>query len=121
MSTEQLLSLIKKNPLSRGVTFSGGEPLLQAAALLPLAKILREDGYELALYTGYTFEEVLQLGDDALSLLSLIDVLIDGPFVQEEKSLALRFRGSKNQRILNVAESLAKKKAIGETSERWGF
>lgn len=120
VETDTLLSEIKKNPLLKGVTFSGGEPLIQAAALLPLAQAVKALGLELAIYTGYTFETLLQMADpDVIKLLHLADVLIDGPFVMAERNLELNFRGSNNQRIVNLPASLAQKKAVIETADRW--
>lgn len=110
---------ILKNPLCHGVTFSGGEPFAQPEGFACLAKLLKEKGYEVASYTGYTFEQLLNGTPGQRQLLASIDVLIDGPFLQEEKSLELNFRGSKNQRILNVPASLQAGKAILMTDERW--
>ena len=104
-----------------GVTFSGGEPMLQAEALLPLAQMIRDAGLDLAIYTGYTFEELLMQDDAAvLKLLSLANILIDGPFILEKRSLNLSFRGSSNQRILNLEESLKQGMAVFENSP-WGL
>lgn len=117
---DELLAEIKRNPLLKGVTFSGGEPLAQAAALLPLAQAVRDMGLELAIYTGYTFEQLLKLDNpDIMALLALADTLIDGPFLLAERNLELNFRGSSNQRILNLPASLAQKKAVTETANRW--
>ena len=115
----QVLAEIMKNPLCRGVTFSGGEPFAQPEGFACLAKLLKERGYEVASYTGYTFEQLLHGTPGQKELLAVIDVLIDGPFVQAEKSLELSFRGSKNQRILDVAASLRAGEAIEATSPRW--
>lgn len=116
---EDLVDVVKSNPLCRGVTFSGGEPFAQAAGYAKLAKLLKTEGYEVASYSGYTFEELLSGSDDQKELLSSIDILIDGPFVLAERSLELVFRGSRNQRILDVPKSLAAGKAIPTTSPRW--
>jgi anaerobic ribonucleoside-triphosphate reductase activating protein len=119
-TADEVFALIRKNPLLTGVTFSGGEPLLQAAALLPLAKMIKEEGLDLAIYTGYTFEAILGENDpQVLALLSLADILIDGPFLLRERNLSLRFRGSENQRILDVPRSLAAKSAIWTEDEDW--
>ena len=115
----QVLAEILKNPLCRGVTFSGGEPFAQAEGFACLAKLLKGKGYEVASYTGYTFEQLLRGTSAQKALLESIDVLIDGPFVQAEKSLEICFRGSKNQRILDVPASLQAGKAIPITSPRW--
>lgn len=120
VSAAELLAQIKRNPLLKGVTFSGGEPLAQAEALLPLAKELRTLELELAIYTGYTFEQLLQMNDPAIrQLLAQADALIDGPFIQAERDLELNFRGSANQRILDLPRSLAAGKAVIETAGRW--
>ena len=84
-----------------------------------LAIMLKKEGYEVASYTGYTFEQLLQGTKAQKMLLKTIDVLIDGPFVKAEKSLELSFRGSRNQRILDVPASLAAGKAVLNTSYRW--
>ncbi len=116
---EEVFSVIRGNPLCRGVTFSGGEPFAQAAEFARLGKMLKEQGYEVAAYSGYTFEELLAGTQPQQDLLFVLDVLIDGPFLLSERSLELNFRGSRNQRILNVPESLRAGKAVPETSARW--
>ena len=116
---EAVADMVKGNPLCRGVTFSGGEPFAQAGELAVLAHMLRAAGYEVASYSGYTFEQLLNGTPEQRELLAAIDVLIDGPFVQAERSLELNFRGSRNQRILNVKASLAAGRAVPETSLRW--
>ena len=120
VSVDEVAAIIHSNPLCRGITFSGGEPFLQADELFKLAKKLKEDGYEIASYTGFTFEELLANGtQEQRDLLSVLDVLIDGPFILSERTLDLSFRGSSNQRILNVQESLRVGKAVLEDSSRW--
>ena len=84
---EAIVDIVKSNPLCRGVTFSGGEPFAQAAGFAKLAGLLKEKGYEVASYSGYTFEELLEGSEDQKKLLEAIDILIDGPFLQAEKSL----------------------------------
>ena len=116
---EDLVDVVRSNPLCRGVTFSGGEPFAQAAGFAKLATLLKEQGYEVASYSGYTFEELLEGSEEQKELLRSIDILIDGPFLQAEKSLELAFRGSRNQRILDVKKSLAAGEAIAVTSGRW--
>ena len=119
MTADEVMDTVRKNPLCRGVTFSGGEPFAQAGALLTLARMLKAAGYELAVYTGYTFEQLLCGSEDQQALLREADVLIDGPFLLAQRSLDLNFRGSANQRVLNVRESLAAGRAVPETSARW--
>ncbi len=119
MEEEQILAIVRSNPLCRGVTFSGGEPFSQAAGFAKLAQMLKEHGYEVASYSGATFERLLQGDDDQRALLRAIDVLIDGPFVEAEKSLTISFRGSRNQRILDVKKSLECGAAVEITTGRW--
>ena len=116
---EDLVDVVRSNPLCRGVTFSGGEPFAQAAEFAHLAALLKEKGYEVASYSGYTFEELLDGTDGQKALLQLLDVLIDGPFVMREKSLEIAFRGSRNQRIINVPESLKAGKVVTIDRGRW--
>lgn len=119
-TSEEVLAQIEANPLLGGVTFSGGEPFCQAAALLPLAEAIKNRGLELAVYTGYTFEELLTLPDPAVKqLLALTDTLIDGPYLEAERNLELNFRGSANQRILKARESLAAGRPLAEDAPRW--
>ena len=105
---ETVLEIVRGNPLCRGVTFSGGEPFAQAEGFAELAELLKADGYEIASYTGYTFEHLRDRGTEAQrKLLSLLDVLVDGPFILAQRSLELVYRGSGNQRIIDVPNSLA--------------
>ena len=119
MDEETILDIVRSNPLCRGVTFSGGEPFAQAEAFAKLARLLKEKGYEVASYSGYTFEQLLSGSPAQKELLEAIDVLIDGPFIQSEKSLEIAFRGSRNQRILDVKKSLAAGQAVSVTAKRW--
>ena len=119
---DDLLAKIDMNPLLQGVTFSGGEPLLRAEALLPLAEGVRARSLPLAIYTGYTFEEVLASGDRAaLELLTYAETMIDGPFILAQRSLTLPFRGSHNQRILDVASSIATGSAVATSDPEWMY
>ena len=100
-----ILAEFDKNPLLKGVTISGGEPFLQAEALVPLALAVKARGKDLWCYSGYTFEQLCAMAekDSAVrELLSLLDVLVDGPYLHEQRDLTLRFRGSANQRIIYV-------------------
>lgn len=119
MEVERIFEIIRQNPLCRGVTFSGGEPFAQAEGYEKLARLLKAAGYEVASYSGYTFEQLLHGTPAQKDLLATIDILIDGPYLAQERSLELSFRGSRNQRILDVKESLAQGKAIETQSKRW--
>ncbi len=104
-TTDELFSAIKENPLLSGVTFSGGEPFCQAEALCELAhaiKILRLNIY---IYSGYTIEQLLEkAAQDPFikELLQLCDTLVDGPYIEQQRNLELLFRGSENQRIIDL-------------------
>ena len=119
MAPEEILAMVKKNPMIRGVTLSGGEPFSQAAEHAELAKLLRENGYEVAVYSGYTFEQLQNGTTEQKLLLENVDILVDGPFLLEQRTLDARFRGSRNQRVINVPQSLKEQKAVCETRESW--
>ena len=103
-----LLQDMCRNPMIRGVTFSGGEPFCQPEPLYALAVELKKKGKHLMAYSGYTFEQLLALESPAVrQLLSQLDLLVDGRFVEAERNIELRFRGSANQRVLDVPASLA--------------
>ena len=114
-TVEQLLEEIKKNPLLKGVTFSGGEPFCQPGALAELARRIHSMGMDVMCYTGYIYEDLVSKGreePEVRELLENCDALVDGPFLLEEKSLMLHFRGSRNQRILDLPRSLASGRAV---------
>lgn len=103
METEILLARIVENPLLQGVTFSGGEPFLQSAALADLAQKLHVNSLDVVTYTGYTLEKLKAMKDESINaLLRESDLLIDGPFQSENRDLTLSFRGSSNQRIIEL-------------------
>ena len=107
--TGELLRRIAANPLLTGVTFSGGEPFCQPEALLPLADGIRAMGRDIFCYTGYTLEQLLELAGQRpaiLALLRRIDTLVDGPYLEAQRDLTLRFRGSSNQRVIDLHEAL---------------
>lgn len=116
---EKIIEIIKVNPLIRGVTFSGGEPFSQAKSFSLLAQDLKREGYEIASYTGYTIEQLLSGTNEQKELLENLDILIDGPFVLELKTMNKIFRGSSNQRIIDVQESLIKGKVVEIREPRW--
>ena len=105
MDTEEILEKID-DPLLSGVTFSGGEPFLQAKALAELARKIHQKGLNIWCYTGDAYEEITERGEtDELALLNNVDVLVDGDFREDLRDLTLKFRGSKNQRIIDVKET----------------
>lgn len=107
MDTEEIWKVVKKNPLLDGLTFSGGEPMEQPLPLVDLAQKAKNSGMSIWCYTGYTWEELIAAMDPRRELLSLVDVLVDGPFLLEQRTLSLPFRGSRNQRIIDVTKSLS--------------
>jgi anaerobic ribonucleoside-triphosphate reductase activating protein len=115
VAISDIVDRIKKTRLIRGVTFSGGEPFLQAAALVQLARQLRALGLNIVTYSGFTFEQLLEKAaqDKAVKdLLSLSDILVDGPYVQAKRDLSLAFRGSRNQRLVDLRRSLKAGQAV---------
>lgn len=115
---EKIVHEVQKDPLLSGVTFSGGEPMMQPAPLLKLAEKLRLMGKNLIIFSGFTAEQLLEMGQtnpDILKLLSLTDVLIDGKFELAKRNLNLRFRGSENQRIIDAKATVKAGKAVETT------
>ena len=113
--TDALFDECVENPLTMGVTFSGGEPFSQAEALYELGTRLKQRGYNLMCYSGWTFEELLKKAETdefVGKLLGILDTLVDGRFELSRRSLTLKFRGTTNQRILDVKKSLAAHNAI---------
>ena len=100
---EDILKIIKDNPLLSGVTFSGGEPFLQPKPLTMLAKKIHELNLNIWCYTGFTYEELcMKNNKDVDDLLENIDILVDGKFIVEQRDLSLLYRGSSNQRIIDL-------------------
>jgi anaerobic ribonucleoside-triphosphate reductase activating protein len=107
---EDVIREIFANPLLDGVTFSGGEPFMQASELAVIAAAVKAKGLSVIVFSGYTFEELMDLSVERTgyrTLLDNTDILIDGRFEVKNKSLNLRFRGSLNQRAIDVPASLA--------------
>ena len=99
---EAIVDIVKSNPLCRGVTFSGGDPLYQVEAFTELARRIKEEtGKNIWCYTGFTYEALMKQ-ETMRDCLRFIDTLVDGPFVQRLYDPALHFRGSSNQRILHL-------------------
>ena len=95
-----------------GITFSGGDPMFQPEALLELIKHTHEKGMNVWVYTGFTYEEILKLKPIYKEILENTDVLFDGRFEIEKKTMSAKFRGSSNQRVINVSESIKQGKVI---------
>lgn len=113
--TDEILEQIYRNSLLDGVTLSGGEPFMQAKPLAYIAKRVRERNMNVVTYTGFKFEYLLENANDEngyMELLTNTDILVDGEFVLAKRSIDLTFKGSKNQRILDIPKSLKEKKAV---------
>lgn len=107
VSIDDLMAVMMKNKLLDGLTLSGGDPMEQPVPCAELAKQAHDIGLSVWCYTGYTWEELLKENDpDKMLLLQNVDVLVDGPFVQAQRTLELPFRGSRNQRLIIVPASL---------------
>ena len=114
-SIERILEEIDKNPLLSGVTFSGGEPFCQPEALFKLAEHVKKRNLSVAVYSGYTYEELMEMSRKlpaAGKLLDIADLLVDGPFIKAERDLTLQFRGSKNQRVIDLKKTKESGKII---------
>lgn len=105
--TSDIIKMIADSPLISGVTLSGGEPFCQSEACLEIAKAVHQMGKNVWCYTGYTFSEVI-----GNPLLKEVDILVDGRFIKSESSLSLKFKGSFNQRIIDVSESFKRGKVV---------
>lgn len=113
MAVEDVIAAMLRNPLTDGLTLSGGEPFMQSADCARIAAAAKEKGLNVWAYSGWTFEELLADERPGVrELLSLCDVLVDGPFILSQRSLTLKWRGSTNQRVLDVPKSLAAGKAV---------
>lgn len=111
----ELADKAASNPLLDGVTFSGGEPFAQAHLLAELGKELKKMGLNIVTYSGYTYEQLLQGATSEngwRELLEVTDHLVDGPFVKSLRDLNLKFRGSSNQRVIDVKRSLESGKTV---------
>ena len=111
MTTEEIMRIIEADPYAN-VTFSGGDPMYQPEGFTELARAIRQRTQKtIWCYTGFTFEQ-LQHNPRQRALLELIDVLVDGPFVKSLRDETLHFRGSRNQRLIDVPRSLEQGKAV---------
>ena len=106
---DKIVKMALSNPLLSGVTLTGGDPFYQPEACLELAYKLQGHGLSLIVYTVFTFEQLNELrkNDEIVDrFIHEIDFLIDGPFIKSQRDISLRFRGSTNQRIIDVQKSL---------------
>lgn len=112
MSTEDIMKIIKADPYAN-VTFSGGDPMFQPEGFAELAEAIRkETNKTIWCFSGFTYEHLIKKDKRQRKLLELVDVLVDGPFVKALRDEDLVFRGSSNQRIINVKKSLQEGKIV---------
>lgn len=112
---DELINGVISNPILNGVTFSGGDPLEQPESFSYMASAFKEKGLNVWCYTGYTFEDILEnmkYDENLKELISNIDVLVDGKFQINKKKEGLKFRGSRNQRIIDIKKSLENGKCV---------
>ena len=103
VDVKEIVDFCINQELQSGVTISGGDPFYQPEQLLYLVKALKEYDINIWIYTGFKYEELL---DKYKDILKYIDVLVDGLYVDEKRDLSLSFRGSSNQRLIDVQESI---------------
>ncbi len=104
--TDAVVEKLGGNPLVRGVTLTGGEPMMQPEALLEIARAAKEKGMNVWCYTGFTLEALQRENRrDRMALLDAVDVLVDGPYLSHERSLDLLYCGSKNQRLIDMKKT----------------
>lgn len=115
VEVEDIINQIKEFEFQDGITFSGGDPFFQPEACSIIAKYAKENNLNVWCYTGFLFEELVKLSAKNIHIkefLDTIDILIDGPFKIEERDFNVKFRGSRNQRIIDVPSSLKENKTI---------
>ena len=115
MDMDKLIEDVLINPIIKGITFSGGDPIEQADKFAYMAKAFRKVNLNIWCYTGYLFEELLEMSKEKVGIKELInniDVLVDGKFEIKNKKDGLRFKGSTNQRIIDVNKSLRNERII---------
>ena len=108
-SIDNIVSMIDADPLLKGVTLSGGEPFMQAKKLVKLLNKINNKELNVITYTGFTYEELIEKADEAngfLELLKASDILIDGKFELDKKQEGLKFRGSSNQRSIDIKKTM---------------
>jgi anaerobic ribonucleoside-triphosphate reductase activating protein len=103
---DDIIKAVESNFLVDGVTFSGGEPMMQAKPLIYIAQKVHDIGKTVWCYSGFTFEQIMSFDDERTELLKDVDVLVDGQFILAQRDISLQFRGSKNQRVIDVVETL---------------
>lgn len=111
VDTETIITMMN-NPLLDGITLTGGDPFCQPESCTMLAKAAHDRGLNVWAYSGWTLDEILSLIDSARQLLGEVDVLVDGPYLESQRTLDALFRGSRNQRLIDVKRTLSEKQII---------
>jgi len=120
-SVKEIVRLLKKQKkIKRGITFSGGEPFLQAAEFFEIAVAARNLGLDVVTYTGFTYDQLLE-DEDRRALLSVSNILIDGKYMHELRDIGLQFCGSSNQRVIDVEATQSCGDIVLWSSERAAF
>lgn len=120
VTTEEIIAQMKTNPLLDGLTLSGGEPMCSPEACAELAEAAIEMGLNVWCYTGFTWESLIGDRDPArMKLLRAVHVLVDGPFILSQRSLELKFCGSRNQRLIDVAKSMQEDRVVRWQPPAW--
>lgn len=112
---DEITEMIKSNPLLKGITLSGGEPFMQAKQLSILIDKIKDSNLDIITYTGFKYEELINNSNDENSFMELLirtDILIDGKFEEDKKDDSLMFRGSSNQRAIDVKLSIQDGKIV---------
>jgi len=113
VSTDYVKEVIDSLEYHDGITFSGGDPMYQADTCLDIAKYAINKGLNIWVYTGFTYEELIAMNNENINkFLDVIDVLVDGRFVMAERNLSLLFRGSSNQRLIDMKETRKQNKIV---------
>ena len=113
VSTDEIIKIMLSNPLTDGITLSGGDPFCQPDACAEIAEAAKAHSLGVWAYSGWTFEQLLRVERPGVRrLLECCDVLVDGPFVLAQRSLAIKWRGSTNQRLIDVPKSLEAGQAV---------
>ncbi|MGE5422759.1 MAG: anaerobic ribonucleoside-triphosphate reductase activating protein [Ignavibacteriales bacterium] len=115
LEIDDILFQIASNPLLRGLTLTGGEPFAQSEGFAELAARVKSSGLDVVTYSGYTYEELMEKGRQDVSVMKILentDILIDGPYMEELKDLSLAYRGSRNQRIIDINSSFQTGKVV---------
>ncbi len=118
----KIRATLDNDPLIDGMTISGGEPMSQAVALVPIAREAKSRNLDLMIYSGYTYEQLREMAqtDESIGyLLDNADKLVDGPFLMAERDLTLEFRGSRNQRYIDLVKTRKTGEVTPFVSDKW--